>query len=113
MDIAGRIILAAMLLWMVKLDIQDRQRFIALLTAKHIPQASIAFYAAICLKLCGGISILFHVYTPFFALFLGLFFIGATIMFQDFWRSSGEEKATKTLHFVLHMAVAGGIFLSA
>ncbi len=111
MEIAGRILLGIMLLWLVKLDIGDRPYLLTLLAKKKIPKPSWAFTAAVALKLCGALSILFHIYTPFFAFLLGLFFIGASCLFQDFWRATPEEKHIKTVIFVTNVALAGGFFL--
>lgn len=111
MEIFGRILLGLMLLWLVRLDISDRPYLITLLTSKKIPKPSWAFAAAVVLKLCGALSIIFHIYTPFFSFLLGLFFIGASCLFQDFWRANPEEKHMKTVLFVTNVALAGGMFL--
>lgn len=113
MEIVGRILLGIMLLWLVKLDIDDRPFLLTLLANKKVPKPSWAFAAAVTLKICGALSILFHIYTPFFAFFLGLFFIGASCLFQDFWRATPEAKHMKTVLFVTNVALAGGIFLLA
>jgi uncharacterized membrane protein YphA (DoxX/SURF4 family) len=111
MEIVGRIILAAMLFWMTKIDFDHRPQVIPLLISKKIPKPTWAFYSAVALKFLGGVSILFHIFTPFFAFLLGLFFIGASCLFQDFWRASSEEKQIKTLLFVSNVTIAGGMFL--
>jgi hypothetical protein len=76
-------------------------------------QPQYLFVGGIALKVTCGLALLFNIFVPFAAFVLAIFTLIANVIFNDFWRVTGPERKSTFLHFLINIAVIGGLLVLA
>lgn len=111
MLLGGRILLVVMFLLS---GISKAVRFkdgLAEVNAKHLPLPSLALTATIVLQMVAGVLIVLGHYTGVASAALALFTLATAVVFYDFWRVQGSERALLQTGFLEHISIIGGMLL--
>jgi putative oxidoreductase len=84
------------------------------MVAKHVPLPGVALAIAAAVEILGGLSVLLGFQARIVGWILFLYLIPTTVLFHNFWASSGAEQMDAQIHFFKNVAIMGGLlFLAA
>jgi putative oxidoreductase len=79
--------------------------------ASGLPWPTLAHLVTVVLQLGAGVSVLIGIEARLGALLLCLFLIPVTIIYHPFWKRSGPDFVAEADHFLLNLAVIGGLLM--
>jgi putative oxidoreductase len=79
--------------------------------ASGVPWPTLFHIAVVATQLGAGISVLIGMEARLGAAALCLFLIPVTVLYHPFWKRSGPDLVTEADHFLLNVAVIGGLLL--
>jgi putative oxidoreductase len=79
--------------------------------ASGLPWPTLLHLVTVAIQLGGGISLLLGIEPRLGALLLSLFLFPVTVLYHPFWKRSGAELVAEADHFLLNLAVIGGLLL--
>jgi putative oxidoreductase len=83
----------------------------AALTSKGIPAASVMLLGALAFELGGSVLVLLGFRARLGALLLLLFLLPTTLLFHNFWASTGAEGKSQMMQFLKNLGIMGGLLL--
>ena len=109
----GQMLIGAVYLIAVINDLYDREFLLSHLASRNDTYHQYLFIGGIGLKIVCGLALLFNVLVPAAAFILAGFTLIANVIFNDFWRVTPVERKSTFLHFLINMAVIGGLLILA
>jgi putative oxidoreductase len=79
------------------------------IAASGLPGTTFLHLVTVLVQLCGGLSLLLGIEARLGALLLLLFLLPVTVMYHPFWKRSGADFVAEADHFLLNLAVIGGL----
>jgi putative oxidoreductase len=79
--------------------------------ASGLPWPTLLHLVTVAVQLVGALSVLLGIEARLGALLLCLFLIPVTVMYHPFWKRSGPDLVAEADHFLLNVAVVGGLLL--
>jgi uncharacterized membrane protein YphA (DoxX/SURF4 family) len=92
-------------------DFQNRELFMSMLAAKHVPYYQYVFPGVLCLRVVCGLALIADIFAPLAAFLLAVVTLASTILFYEFWRLIGPERKIAYLAFLANMAIIGGLIV--
>ncbi len=81
----------------------------AYMASKGMTMVPFFLYAAACVELIGGLSLVLGYKTHWGATLLTLFLIAVTVIFYDFWNADAASKLVQTQNFIKSVGIIGGL----
>jgi putative oxidoreductase len=78
---------------------------------RGVPMPREALFVALAVQVLGGLSVALSIFPAIGAVGLILFTLGASLLYHDFWRFSGEERMSHFGSFMTNLALIGGFLL--
>lgn len=82
-----------------------------ILAKRNVPMPRESLLLALVVQTLGGLSVALSVFPMIGAIGLILFTLGATLLYHDFWRFSGDERMSHLGSAMSNMALIGGLLL--
>jgi putative oxidoreductase len=79
--------------------------------ASGLPWPTLFHLITIAVQLGGGLSVLIGIEPRLGALLLCVFLVPVTVMYHPFWKRSGPDFVAEADHFLLNLAVVGGLLI--
>jgi putative oxidoreductase len=79
--------------------------------ASGLPWPTLFHLVTVAVQLGAGLSVLIGIEARLGAVILCLFLVPVTIMYHPFWKRSGPELVAEADHFLLNLAVIGGLLM--
>jgi uncharacterized membrane protein YphA (DoxX/SURF4 family) len=79
--------------------------------ASGVPWPTLFHVAVVATQLGAGASVLIGIEAPLGAAVLCLFLIPVTVLYHPFWKRAGSDLVTEADHFLLNLAVIGGLLM--
>jgi len=79
--------------------------------ASGLPWPTLLHLITVSAQLGAGLSVLIGIEARLGALVLCLFLIPVTVMYHPFWKRSGPDMVAEADHFLLNLAVIGGLLM--
>jgi putative oxidoreductase len=79
--------------------------------ASGLPWPTLLHLVTVALHLGAGFSLLIGIEARLGALLLCLFLVPVTVMYHPFWKHSGADLVAEADHFLLNLAVIGGLLM--
>lgn len=109
--VIARVMLASYFIIGTYYDITMRDELWQIMQAKKIANYQYFYVCAVALKLVTAFAIILNVYTAIAATLLFIFTGIANVIFNNFWRESGNKKVFMQIRFLVHVSVMGGLLL--
>lgn len=109
--VIARIMIASYFIIGTYYDITMRDELWQMMQAKKIPNYQIFYVCAVVLKISAALAIIFNVYTAIAAVLLFIFTGIANVIFNNFWRETGNKRVFTQIRFLVHIAIMGGLLL--
>lgn len=84
---------------------------LGMVKARGLPLANVVLFLATILKYVASSMMIFQFYPNLAAFCLLGFTILATLIFDNFWRSTGMERQMKYFAFLSNLSIIGGLLL--
>ena len=101
----GRILISLVFLFSGTFKIAQYSQFVGFAGAKGIPLPAFSIVCAAAVELLGGLAIVAWLWI--------LYLIPTTLVFHNFWAMKGMEQEDNMVHFLLNLAVMGGLLYVA
>jgi putative oxidoreductase len=108
--LVGRILMSVLFLWAAAAKLMALQGTVSYMASKHMPYIYWFLAGALFLQIAGGISLLLGYRARWGVWMLIIFIIPASVVFHDFWNSSGSTRLIEQMMFMKDMAILGGLF---
>lgn len=106
--VVARLLLGGAFVFAGLRNIQNRRLVASLMTARGVPQATLALWLGIVLQVVAGALVIAGLWTALAAAALIVFLVVATPMFHNFWDHQGADRASRINGVVSNVALAGG-----
>ena len=84
---------------------------IGILSKRGVPMPREALFLALAVQVVGGLSVALSIFPAIGAIGLILFTLGATLLYHDFWRFTGDERMSHFGSAMTNLALIGGFLL--
>ncbi len=109
----GRILISLVFLVSGTFKIAQYSQFAGFAGAKGIPLPAFSIACAAAVELLGGLAMIAGFRARIVAWLWILYLIPTTLVFHNFWAMKGMEQEDNMVHFLLNLAVMGGLLYVA
>lgn len=107
----ARVMLSWLFLYSAYGKLTDWSGYVAYMSAKGMPFASLFLAGTIVFLLVGGVSVLVGYKARIGSLPLLVFLLPTTLIFHNFWAFDGAEQQTQLINFMKNVAIMGGVLM--
>lgn len=112
-SLLGRLLISPIFLFSGITKIAMYSHIVGFSAAKGIPMPGVAIALAAAVEISGGLAVLLGFQARAAAWLLFLYLIPATLIFHNFWASSGAEHQEQMLNFMKNVTIMGGLLILA
>jgi putative oxidoreductase len=109
----GRLLISPIFLFSGFSKLAMYSQVVGFAAAKGMPMPEIAIALAAATEIICGLAVLIGLKTRAAAWLLFLYLIPTTLIFHNFWASSGAEHQEQMLNFVKNVTIMGGLLILA
>ena len=109
----GRILLSLIFLISGSFKLISYSQIVGHAAAKGVPLAGVAIACAAALEILGALAMLAGFQVRLVAWVWILYLIPVTFLFHNFWKMQGMEQQDNLIHFLLNLALIGGLLFVA